>query len=59
MFNVIKAFTFCIDGIHPTEFGEGLHDLPERVAAVALAEGWAVEEKKPEAATVKPKRGRK
>jgi hypothetical protein len=53
MYRVTVPFKFFHDGINPTEYGEGLHDLPERAAEVAIAEGWAEEATNPDAPVVK------
>ena len=37
---VTKAFDFAIGGTQVVHYAEGEHDLPERAAEIALAEGW-------------------
>lgn len=53
MYRVTKAFNFYHNGVTPTHYGEGLHDLPEDAAAVAVNEGWA-ESAKSETADIPP-----
>lgn len=36
-----SARRFALEGIRVVEYPAGLHDVPEEVSTVALAEGWA------------------
>jgi len=56
MYRVLMPFRFFVDGINPADFEEGVQPLPEIVAEVALAEGWAKLADTPP--TTAPRKGR-
>lgn len=45
MYKVIKPFKFALGGHTVVTYEMGDQDLPDEVAEVALAEGWAKKEK--------------
>ena len=39
--NITKPFRYAFRGCEVADFHEGEQDVPEEVAALAIAEGWA------------------
>ena len=56
---ISTPFVFYVDGINPTQFENGLQDVPEEAAAYALSAGFVSLENDAQPTKEPPKRGKK